>query len=335
MSKRSLVGALCACAALVCVPALASGAPAPAHAAKHSKKHKKKHTTKKCKTVRIKGHKVRKCHKVTAHKKKPTSGKVVFDSGANLFKVNGSGGGRTQLTTGGGSGSTQYIEPSLSADGRRMVLQGPDSQLYTADGNAKNLHALTDGSMPTMLPRISPDGTLISYVTDFLMYAGPEITNTIEGFDGSNSQSFSQTYGIAGFAPGNRVFCNGGPGNVLTIAPVAQVGTGDQCPTVVANDSADPNALFGERPAFSPKGTLVVDSISEDGGQTSVGLFLFNASSGTLVKQLTNGNDTDAVFSPDGSTVLFDRGNDIYRVPAAGGAAKLFVANGQHPSWSR
>ena len=161
-----------------------------------------------------------------------------------------------------------------------------------------------------------------------------EITNTIESFDGSGtSQNYSQTIGMAGFAPGGDYVCNNGAVNTITIATAAQI-TANQCTDVVANDGADPNARFGVRPAFSPDGSLVVDSISADGGQTTTGLYEYSVATGQLVRQLTTGNDDMPVFSPNGTKILFNRGSDIYEVPAAGGPATLFVAGGSNPTWS-
>jgi Tol biopolymer transport system component len=265
----------------------------------------------------------------------PATGKVVFDYAGNLYEVTGLGQGRTQLTQGGSpSPGVQYIEPSLSRDGTRLVFQGPDEQAYTADGNGQNMHALTNGSMPTMLPRISPDGSQVMWVTTFLMEYGAEIANTIESYDGSGAaQNYSQTIGMAGFAPGGEYVCNNGAVNTITIATAAQIAA-NQCSQVVANDVADPNARFGVRPAFSPDGSLVVDSISEDGGNTTTGLYLYDVATGQLLRQLTTGNDDMPVFSPDGSEILFNRGSDIYEVPTAGGSATLFQADGSDPAWS-
>lgn len=323
-------------ALLPAVIALLAGALAPAAgAATHAPA--KHHTT--CHPRKAtKDHKAVHCPKKKKPAPRPTASsafKVVFDDGANLFAVDGKGGGRRQLTTGGGQGANQYIEPSLSANGTRMVLQGPDSQLYTADGDGGHLHALTDGSMPTMLPQISADGSQLLWVTDFLMFAGPAITNRIAAFDGSGEQDHDLAHGIAGFAPGGRVLCDvTGTANQLFVGRPADLAA-DHCPTVVADASSDPNALFGERPHFSPDGKLVADDLSDDNSITSKGIFLYDVATGAQRAQLTTGDDTDPIFTPDGTRILFDRGNDIYSVPVAGGAATRFVANGQHPAVSR
>ena len=314
------------------------GGAADVSAAKGHRRHLRHHKPR-CTPVRRHGQVVKRHGKTVMRCRKrrastaSSTGKVIFDAGGNLFEVDGLGQGRRQLTQAGGA--IQYTEPSLSADGSRMVFQGPGGQAYSADGGAGHQRVMSQGPTAAVLPQISADGSHVMWVTTSLLLFGQEITNTIEGSDGSNVHNYTQTYGIAGFAPDGQVFCNGGAANVLTVAPDGQVGSGSQCQATVANDSADPKAVFGARPQFSPDGSLVADSISDDGGWSSTGIYIYDARTGQLAGRLTGGNDSDPVFSPDGSKILFDRGADIYEVPARGGAATLFVAGGQHPTWSR
>lgn len=260
----------------------------------------------------------------------PTApGKVVFQCGVNLCAVDGSGGNRRQLTADGGSAGKQYLEPSVSRDGTRMIFQGQDSQAYTADGNAQNVHALTDGSLPAQLPEISPDGSRVLWTTTST-FAGT--FTVVENFDGSNDQAMQVPNGVAGFAPGGQLFCDVNPSD-LRISNQAAATLTDSCPHVVASDSA-PDAYFDWRPQFSPDGSLVADAVGHDGGLSDDGIYLYSAASGQLVRRLTTGADSAPVFSPDGATILFDRGDDIYSVPTAGGTPTLFIAAGSHPSWS-
>jgi hypothetical protein len=263
-----------------------------------------------------------------------TQGKIVFTCGANLCSTDGLGHHRRQLTHGGGHGAVQYIEPSLSADGRRMVLQGPDSQAYTADGQARHMHALTDGSMPAMQPQITSDGRRVAWETLFILEAGGELTMHLETFGGAHERQFSMGGSVIGFAPGNRFFCDV-QANQLRVDASPDTTVTDSCPHVVADDSSDPNAQFGDRPHYAPNGRVIVDSISDDEGIHSTGIYLYDPASGRRVRRLTTGNDSDPVFSPDGAKVLFDRGNAIWTVSTHGGRARRLIAGGQTPTWSR
>ena len=60
-----------------------------------------------------------------------------------------------------------------------------------------------------------------------------------------------------------------------------------------------------------------------------------------VVRALTNGpNDTNPTWSPDGSVIVFERGNgastDLYVIASTGspGSEKLLVANGIQPTVS-
>lgn len=260
-----------------------------------------------------------------------SSGKVVYQCGQNLCRVDGHGHHRHKLTSGGGQGAKQYTEPSLSRNGRRMVFQGPDSQAYTADGNARHQHKLTDGSLPTMLPEISPDGRKVLWTTS-KSYAGT--FTVVRNFDGSGEQQWQIPNGIAGFAPGGLLFCDVDP-NALRVDPLPATSATDPCPHIVAADAAD-GAYFDWRPQFSPNGKLIVDAVGHDGGINNDGIVVYDAATAKLAAQLTSTKgDSAPVFSPDGKSVLFDRGDDIYKVKATGGAAKRFVRGGSHPTWSR
>ena len=86
--------------------------------------------------------------------------------------------------------------------------------------------------------------------------------------------------------------------------------------------------------AISRDGRLVAYSSDRDGGGR-LDIWVEQANGGGRV-QVTNSDieDTDPVFSPDGSTLAFTRGRDIYLAPALGGNARFLVAGGSFPSFS-
>src|SRR5581483_4349808 len=206
--------------------------------------------------------------------------KVIFDSGGNLFEVDGLGQGRTQLTTGGSatSDTPEFIEPSLSADGTKLVFQGNDSQVFVADPSAiaSTMKQLTGPSddLPGMYPRISPDGKFATWTETFLLFAGQQITTYVQGTDGSNLQQFDVAGGIAGFGPGDAWYCDNSDSRLNKLV----VGTGaavpNSCTQTIADDSSDANARFGIRPSLSPDGTLVADSINDYPSNTTNGIYL-------------------------------------------------------------
>ena len=88
-------------------------------------------------------------------------------------------------------------------------------------------------------------------------------------------------------------------------------------------------------PAASPDGRTIAFSSSRDGTPR---IWLRQISGGGELA-LTEGPDGFPSFSPDGATVLFVRGaesgrNDIYRVPALGGAPRRVLENCVDAAWS-
>lgn len=288
---------------------------------------------------KVKGHK--RC--VRRHKAKhPASGtpgagapaaeRIVYGCGVNICAAATDGSGQHQLTTDGGQGATQYIEPSVSLDGSRMVFQGTDAQGFTADGSGRNVRRITDGALPVTEPQISPDGASVlwtessgagtyTYLTDFAASSPPD--------------EFPAPRTIAGFGPNGTVFCDVDPAR-LYVQAVAAI-HGPDCGTEVAEDAT--GGTFGWRPRVSPDGSLLVDSLSHDGGISTDGIYLYDVATHALVRQLSSQADDDwPTFSPDGRWVLFERsgaGAGIYKVPTAGGTPTLLIADGEHPNWVR
>lgn len=261
--------------------------------------------------------------------------KVIYDSGGNLWQVDGLGQNKKQLTTGGSAGSdvNQAIEPSLSLDGTKLVFQGNQTHVFVANPDAiqSTMQDLTVPSddLPAMYPRISADGSEVTWTESF---SSGSIQQYVQSPTPGAAYTFFHTSPSIGFAPGGVWQCSWNhqvrvgpdPGACTTSSPL------------VADDSADANASFGWRPVFSPDGKLLVTSIYDYPDFVNpIGIFLFDATTGALIRQLTNVSGDDMpVFSPDGTEILFNRGSDIYEVPTAGGPATLFVSGGNDPTWA-
>jgi uncharacterized repeat protein (TIGR01451 family) len=99
---------------------------------------------------------------------------------------------------------------------------------------------------------------------------------------------------------------------------------------LTANGKADQNA------DWSPDGTLLVYAAVD-----SAGLDLYtrspNGGPATLLEQDPSAPDRAPAWSPDGAWIAFEKGSDLYVVPAAGGTAVQLTfdpASDGHPSWS-
>ena len=72
-----------------------------------------------------------------------------------------------------------------------------------------------------------------------------------------------------------------------------------------------------------------------DGSAVSGPIALFDATSGRRLRDLTSGRDSAPAFSPDGRTVAFVRGRDLYTVPVRGGRARRLARGVVSPAWAR
>lgn len=87
-------------------------------------------------------------------------------------------------------------------------------------------------------------------------------------------------------------------------------------------------------PAISRDGRLIAYSSDRDGGG-HLDIWVEQTNGGGRVQVTDNDSeDTDPVFSPDGSTLAFVRGGDIFLAPVLGGSARFLAADGSFPSFS-
>ena len=98
-------------------------------------------------------------------------------------------------------------------------------------------------------------------------------------------------------------------------------------------------ASDGERwlddPAGSPDGTRVVAVARREEPDVAGAIALFDARSGRLERDLTEGSDLQPGFSPDGRKVAFVRGRDLFVIGVRGGRAKRLARNVSSPAWAR
>jgi hypothetical protein len=84
-------------------------------------------------------------------------------------------------------------------------------------------------------------------------------------------------------------------------------------------------------PAYSPNGTKLVYERANGG---SYDLFVLTLGGGTAGLVSSPADDVTASWSPDGTTIVFNEGTTLFRVPAAGGAATSLGITGFDPSYS-
>ena len=97
---------------------------------------------------------------------------------------------------------------------------------------------------------------------------------------------------------------------------------------------------FLDQPAGSADGRRVAAVAlpaepAGDGSAVSGPIALFDAASGRRLRDLTAGADASPAFSPDGRTVAFVRGRDLYTVPVRGGRARRLARGAESPAWAQ
>lgn len=87
------------------------------------------------------------------------------------------------------------------------------------------------------------------------------------------------------------------------------------------------------QPSFSPDASAFAFA-SNFGGESHI--WVLDHGSQTP-RQLTSGESYDfrPRWSPDGESILFARGRDLWIVPASGGEEREIITSGQNPNWSR
>jgi hypothetical protein len=223
---------------------------------------------------------------------------IVFRCGDQVCRAAPDGKLRTTLTGDGG-----YSWVSASTDGSRLgVVRG--GAAYVLDGTGK----LVAGALPRTqivdAAQVSPDGTQIvtrEANTLFLMAA-----------TGAGRVQVGPSLHAAWL--GSRLIS----GDAATLCLLA-TNTAPDCERGVGG---------GTTPAVSPDGRVIATAHG--------GIALFDAGTGALIRRLTTGaQDVAPSFSPDGSKVVFSRGQEIFLTAANAtpGAEKSIIKNGEQPVW--
>lgn len=206
----------------------------------------------------------------------------------------------------------------------RMVFEAgtypADEHIYTMTvGDPGSVQQLTDEPGRQVIPRWSPDGTRIVYVSN--QTGNWEIFVMNADGTGQHQVTDNPAYdGYASWSPdGNAIaFGSNRDGhNGRELAVYLMNADGSNVRRVSRLESMD------AVPSFSPDGTKLtwVDMVCNSGGCGPSHVYIANLD-GTGVRRLTQGNrnDWNPVFSPDGTKVAFMSGDigDLIRYGDAG-----------------
>ena len=249
---------------------------------------------------------------------------------ANLCEINADGTGQKQLTTDGASAA--YHGASIDLAGDRMVFSRDTSNLFAADGNAKNV--VGPISTYAQTPKISFDGTRVVDAEYFPTDSAYGICSfqTTPSSDPNWGRQCGVGFTFPAFGPGGEIVAStvaNGHEIVCLVVP------GQFCSRNVATD---PSHDLLEA-AISPDGqTLAVVAVTPGGSDPAGGsIVLYSMSSGTLLRSLTNGTvDETPAWSPDGTQIVFSRSGSLYTISSSGspGSEHLLVSGGDTPTWS-
>jgi Tol biopolymer transport system component len=261
---------------------------------------------------------------------------IVYSCGANLCRVNPDGSGQRQLTSNGEPGtSAVYGSPSLTRDGHRLA--------FTYKGHV--LIAGTDGSPPHVtLEKVNnagsvimrPDGKQVLELEHWTLMGGRSGVQVCTYLATGSGRNCPTGAGSAGWAPDDNLLISTEVGH-SSYQAICHV------PVVHSEPKAcgDVRAAIPSRnlydPAISPDGsTLAVTATSGSNTAFRGSIALFDYRMGRLKRFLTAGtNDERPIWSPDGSEVVFQRGDSLYVIASDGksGSERLLVAHGADPTW--
>lgn len=244
----------------------------------------------------------------------------------NLCQINSDGSHETQLTTNG-----SYLSASLDPAGTRMVFDR-GSALYAADGTAQN--AVGPISNASSVAKISFDGTTGVDDEDFSDDGEGLLVCTFATTGGSITQCGFQAM-FPTFTPSREIVASfldhtSGQYFVAEYAVGATFGGADP-PTLASNPSG---SLLES--AVSPDGTTLAVAVTPNSNSAGGYIALYSMTTGQLIRQLTNGTtDEDPAWSPDGTQLVFARGDSLYTTSVNGspGDEKLLVSNAEAPTW--
>ena len=200
------------------------------------------------------------------------------------------------------TGSTQFVEPSISPDGSTIVMRSSSGQedLYIVKPDGSGLRKITDDTAKDRAPRWSPDGTRIAFYSD---RSGRYEIWTIDA-EGSELQQATSTTGRSVWFPewapdGKKIVAfNEGASLLFDVSGVLPTAHPENLPPV------DKDVSFAAS-SWSPDGMLLAGLSMRDGTPTS-GIWIYSMDSKAYTKVAELGDDAinNPVWTPDGRHII-------------------------------
>ena len=251
------------------------------------------------------------------------------DGAWDIYTMNADGSGAINLT----NSAAEDGQPVVSPDGSKIAFnswQDGHDEIYVMNIDGSGEVRLTHDLSADIEPTWSPDGTKIAFTSYrsgqadiYVMDARSGATLARLTTDGSWQPAWSPDGSKIAFSK-------------LPSSGIPEV-------WVMNADGSGKRRLRynAERPAWSPDGTkLACDGYAG----TSIEIFAIDATSGSLLTQLTNNPsyDADPAWSPDGSKIAFTSNRagtyNVYVMSATDGSGVVrltTVGSNMLPSWVR
>jgi Tol biopolymer transport system component len=267
------------------------------------------------------------------------NGKIVFERGTDLWVMNPDGSGQTALTT---PGSTDDSHPAWSPDGRQIAFQrttyafpNVSDSIWVMNADGSNPTQLTPSSENDRYPAWSPDGRRIAFLRSGSSADGISVMNK----DGSAVTQLTPSGGSnLDWSPdGARIVYEHFDPNASNegIYIINADGTGERLLTPVPGPTD-----YYLHPDWAPDGSRIVVNFACGMCHTSYGgLYTLNPETGaeTRVDSLTG---SDAVFSPDGTKVMYvgpgtsyPQDTGIFTANLDGTGVTHPADSGEQPDW--
>jgi hemolysin type calcium-binding protein/WD40 repeat protein len=231
-----------------------------------------------------------------------TAKNVAYVSGGDLYTINASGIGTTNL-------GESPNNPSFSSDGQKIYFDdGASVRWISAGGPADSSTSLCAGTNPA----ISPDGTKLAFES------GGSIV--VRLLDCSGGSSFGAGSAPAWSPDGTQIVFVDSASD-LAVAP-----SGGGAPEKLGTTSAVESA-----PAWSPDGEKIAYTANSE-------LYVINlAVNPPSTQPLTNNAvvEENPSWAPGGDEIVYTAGGALQAVPSAGGSARVFqdASGASQPSW--